>query len=85
MSGDRLDLLSRINELEKENKVLKERATPKKPKKLTKKDHGYTHVCPECNLLIGLEQMTYGKIFICIYQENYCPNCGQAIDWSEEE
>lgn len=76
MSGDRLDLLQRINELEKENtelkkenKALKEKATPKK---LTKN----LLRCPHCNHKVGFDYYDDKHV-------GYCPTCGQALDWSE--
>lgn len=45
MSGDRLDLLARIQELEEENKMLQERATPKRPNKR----YYDNYYCPECH------------------------------------
>ena len=36
---------------------------------------GCIPVCGKCNGIMDLEQ---GDL-------NYCPNCGQAIDWSDEE
>lgn len=80
MSGDRLDLLARINQPEEENKILKEREAPKKP---TYEADGYsdghlvydTWICPRC-----------GKDYEVEYDDyDYCPNCGQKIDWSDEE
>lgn len=63
---------------------LVERATPKKPeiKELIRKDNyrdgtnipRYDWWCPNCNL----EHMS-GNDF------KYCPSCGQALDWSEDE
>lgn len=57
-----------------------EKLTPKKP---YVEGDGYcdgvlvydTWVCPNCDTEYELETNTY----------QYCPNCGQAIDWSEEE
>lgn len=37
--------------------------------------------CPSCDSFIGYEYDCRDEH----YQINYCPNCGQAIDWSEEE
>lgn len=78
MSGDRLDLLERIQELEQENKslkeenkVLKERATPKKPTEILLR-------CPNCNHKVGFNYYVDKHV-------DYCPTCGQALDWSDEE
>ena len=48
---------------------LVERATPKKP--TSEKEIFY--LCPVCNEFVGDEYDS----------DNYCHNCGQAIDWSE--
>lgn len=63
-------------------KALVEKATPKKPKEKLidvycgeipseKELHYY---CQNCNEWVGDEWFKY----------NFCPNCGQAIDWSEK-
>ncbi len=62
---------------------LVEKATPKKPeiKELIRKDNyrdgtnipRYDWWCPNCHL----EHISGNDI-------NYCPTCGQAIDWSNE-
>ena len=52
---------------------LLERATRKKVTKLNNNamyiDRGY---CPKCDL-------------ICDLRNKFCPNCGQALDWSDEK
>lgn len=65
-------------------KELVERATPKKPKEQlidnyckgipgeTPNEKELNYFCPNCNELVGDEWSKY----------NYCPCCGQAIDWS---
>lgn len=82
-----------LNQLPSDNEIfdsmdtlreLVERATPKKPeiKELIRKDNyrdgtnipRYDWWCPNCNL----EHMS-GNDF------KYCPSCGQALDWSEDE
>ena len=37
--------------------------------------------CPSCDSFIGYECDCRDEH----YQIGYCPNCGQAIDWSDEE
>ena len=37
--------------------------------------------CPFCDSFIGYECDCRDEH----YQIDYCPNCGQAIDWSDEE
>lgn len=71
------------HKLEKDIKTVQElidKATPKKP---TYVADGYsegelvfdTWVCPNCDEDYEVDYHYY----------DYCPNCGQAIDWSEEE
>lgn len=64
---------------------LVERATPKKVIKLSEKDHGYTHRCQKCNQLVGTIVTSRNGIFSYIEHDEFCPSCGQALDWSEEE
>jgi len=42
------------------------------PERLKREKILHTHLCPEC----GLPAVAW---------LNYCPKCGQKIDWSEEE
>lgn len=65
---------------------LVDRDTPKKPNEQlidnyfkgipgeTPNEKELNYFCPNCNELVGDEWSKY----------NYCPCCGQAIDWSEE-
>lgn len=46
-----------------------EKQIPKKPKT---DDRYVMYICPCCNDFIKVSQ-------------NYCPNCGQAIDWSDTD
>lgn len=77
--------VSSLHESEHESEDIKalrelcEKATPKKP---SYEGDGYsdghivldTWICPCC-----------GKDYEVDYEEyDYCPNCGQAIDWSQE-
>ena len=64
-----------------------EKATQKKPKKQlidnycrgipgeTPNEKELNYFCSNCNELVGDEGFKY----------NYCPNCSQAIDWSDNE
>jgi hypothetical protein len=64
---------------------LVDRDTPKKPNEQlidnyfkgipgeTPNEKELNYFCPNCNELVGDEWSKY----------NYCPCCGQAIDWSE--
>lgn len=87
MVGKDLELLPSDKEIYDSMDTLRElveRATPKKPeiKELIRKDNyrdgtnipRYDWWCPNCNL----EHMS-GNDF------KYCPSCGQALDWSEDE
>ena len=47
-----------------------EKQIPKKVKNIIKRPNGLYGNCPDCNH--------------ALLKENYCPRCGQAIDWSEE-
>lgn len=54
-----------------------EKQVERKPNK-TRYNDG-TLCCPDC-LWDGFGDETYDKKLL-----SYCPSCGQAIDWSEEE
>lgn len=47
--------------------------TPKKPERINRKT--MTAICPECKC----------KVIIDLDRDNYCYNCGTAIDWSKED
>ena len=73
MSGDRLDLLARIQELEQENKRLKQRDKPVIPKE--------QYVCECGNLLIErviAKAVGGSQVLKSI---NYCSECGRPIQW----
>ena len=44
------------------------------PKKYMRKNGNYN--CPICD---------YPVMSVCARKKKYCDNCGQAIDWSDEE
>jgi hypothetical protein len=55
------------------------------PKRMTKDENGRTlrcYFCPNCDAALGNECDCHGKKFI---ETNYCPECGQRLDWSEAE
>lgn len=84
MSGDRLDFLARIQELEQENKRLKQRDKLIIPKEQYVIDGTY-YVC-ECGCL--LVEKTVAKAVggsQVLKSIRYCSECGQALDWSDEE
>lgn len=45
------------------------------PKKPIRSEHSSKCWCPSCN---SEDEMD-------IYGTDFCPNCGQALDWNEEE
>lgn len=52
-----------------------DKATPKKPiyiERSEETDGGMA--CPNCFSYMGID-----------YESNYCTQCGQALDWSEDE
>ena len=54
-----------------------EKQIPKKPIEMKPTDklmNGY-YSCPICGDWVGMDE----------YSNNYCANCGQVIDWSDEE
>ena len=49
---------------------------PKKPdSKYDKSRHQYIPICQTCNTELDEEKSS---------ENNFCPNCGQAIDWGDE-
>lgn len=57
-----------------------EKQTAKKPC-IQQEERGYCFECPSCDSFIGYEVDCKDEH----YRENYCPNCGQKLDWSEDE
>ena len=41
------------------------------------------YICPSCKDI--LQQRRKGATAILIYHFKHCPNCGQALDWTESE
>lgn len=56
---------------------LVDRATPKKPD--VNINNGY---CPNCHNAFGLERTR--QAMLRPYWLSFCPVCGQALDWSED-
>ena len=56
---------------------LDERLTPKKPKVSVD-----TWVCPVCGRDVEFQAML-GENILFHGMHDFCPNCGQAIDWTE--
>lgn len=74
-------------ETEEDYKVLLERLEKQKAKKplgvdLHKKESGNIHlwVCPICETFLSGRRMADEKKS---FPPNYCPRCGQKIDWSD--
>ena len=63
---------------------LKNRETPKKPMAVDDYElywnGGWRYVCSECGWAIGHNMR---DDMLLTSDDNYCPNCGQAIDWKE--
>lgn len=71
--------VEKIDEERKENlkylDTLKELVEKATPKNVEKQEHLYDVCCPTCGKMFEIDDDTY----------TYCPDCGQALDWSEEE
>lgn len=84
---DDIDWVRVFDENDVNIKLLKElvdKATPKKPNKLTYKlllDDGWKYECPRCKCAIGINT----NAFDYTQEESFCPTCSQAIDWSKDE
>lgn len=51
---------------------------PKKPKEIVTDDNEYICIlCPICNAIVDDDGRGY--------EQPYCMECGQAIDWSDED
>ena len=67
------EVVNSCNNVYNSLKELVDRATPKKVKMIIGTTFLSTHArCDSCNYEFA------------IWNENFCPNCGQAIDWSDE-
>lgn len=69
-----------LREWLEEYKVLKERATPKKPKYIRNRIGDYEYICSNCG-----ERFPYTRNCIDQHKYEYCPYCGKKTDWSDEE
>lgn len=65
---------STLYELINEHFELKEKATPKKLIEMSKESYDTIGICPYCGVWCYME-----------YHDEYCGNCGQALDWSEDD
>lgn len=57
---------------------LEDKEEPKKPKPVKMFGHTIMRRCPVCNTRPLVDYSLY-------YKQKYCGNCGQAIDWSDED
>lgn len=55
-----------------------EKQTPKKVAEDTENSDGISKFCPMCGCYVGYIDALASE------GSNYCPDCGQALDWSEE-
>lgn len=65
-----------LTKLINEHFDLVEKATPKKISKKVDRLKYNHYFCNSCSAYLGSEFLPKG---------NYCPTCGQALDWSEED
>ena len=72
-ASDAIEALSKMKKTAQQD----ERLTPKKPKVSID-----TWVCPACGRDVEFQAMI-GYNILFHGQHDYCPNCGQAIDWAE--
>ena len=71
-----------------ELRIAKEKQIPKKPNKAIDSSWGIkkeVHICPECDCFLTEVQFYTETKIEPNKQITYCDNCGQAIDWSDEE
>lgn len=64
--------------------IIDDLAEKQTPKKLTADKIDERQYCPTCGNV-----MAFTKLFADYYRDNYfypyCPKCGQALDWGQEE
>ena len=66
------------------NRLISIALLKQKPKKPIIKD--YVANCPECGVLLKYDVYCEKSMRIVeITGDNYCPHCGQAIDWSDKD
>ena len=68
-----------IDEIEK----IFDKDTPKKVVKLSDIEYGYTHECPVCHQYVGTICESEESIYV--EENDYCCECGQKLDWSDED
>ena len=74
---DERELAMAIDQVLPEFVKLVERATPMKP---TKRNASSTPQCPSC----GSQEVRQEQDGDWDRRNNYCPDCGQAIDWNNK-
>ena len=58
-----------------------EKQTPKKLKGTEVARFGFEFICPNCEEVIA---MVWDSIWQKgLFKQNYCQNCGQALDWED--
>lgn len=62
-------------------KELVEKATPKKVDIIG----DYNCICTNCENALGKETLEFGLSKMYRWARAYCPYCGQALDWSEDD
>lgn len=73
--GEVMEALEKVEQLENENKELKEKQIPAKPIIGFFEEEEGAFDCPSCGTtIVALNDRI---------EHNYCLNCGQAIDWSD--
>ena len=62
-----------------------EKMIPKKPNEALDGLFPLPRWCSVCGEIVAYQgwDAACGKKFLSNYDENFCDNCGQAIDWSE--
>lgn len=62
-------------------KIIKNAAKKQLPKKIyiSKENNQINYYCTVCRYYVGDEM----EIKYACLRPNFCPNCGQALDWSE--
>lgn len=61
-----------------------EKQIPKKVQKLESKiliADGWQYKCPKCKCAVGINQHAEEQT----QEDEYCPTCGQALKWGEED
>lgn len=65
--------------LEKERWELAVLRSLREPKKVK-----LNHHCPTCGVGLSAKGIT-GEYGNCCFRQAFCPGCGQALDWGDEE